>query len=290
MTDTAQELDVGVLAHLLWEYRRTVLIGALLGALLFGVVAFTSPPVFRASVVLTPARERNNGNMGALATEIGGLASLAGVDIAPGGSATVQSSAAVLESHHLAEEFIRRNGLLPDLTRASSKNKTLWHATDFFKKNVVTIVKDNRKGTTTVSIEWTDAAVAARWANGYVALANDLVRTRALEDSSRNIAYLNDQLAKTNDIELRRVMYNLVENETKTLMLANGRTEYAFEVVDPAVTPELKIGPHRLIMTIIGFIVGFSFASVIAFLVDRIRLHRQRRMLTLRANAVTAAL
>jgi len=71
-----------------------------------------------------------------------------------------------------------------------------------------------------VSIDNGDAVTAARWANGYVALANELVRSRALDDAKRNVAYLNEQIARTNEVELRRIMYNLVEDQTKTLMLA----------------------------------------------------------------------
>jgi len=273
--EDTDELDLAVLSRLLWRKRRLMAVGSLIGALLFGISAFTAQPWFRAQVVVTPARERNTGGAGALATELGGLASLAGVDVTAGGLGNMQTSAAVLESHHLVEEFIRRNGLLPELQRASSRNSTLWRATEFFKKGVLTIVKDQRKGVTTVTVQWTDPATTERWANGYVALANELIRNRALEEATHNIAYLNEQLAKTTDVELRKVMYNLIENETKTLMLANGRREYAFQVVDPAVAPELKAGPHRLLLTLIGFTIGFGLAAVTALIRERV--DRRRR-------------
>jgi uncharacterized protein involved in exopolysaccharide biosynthesis len=273
--DTSEDLDLAVLSRLLWRRRRLMAIGSLMGALLFGIWAFTAQPWFRAQVVVTPARERNTSGGSALASELGGLASLAGVDITPGAMGNMQTSAAVLDSRYLAEEFIRRNGLLPELQRASSRNKTLWWATDYFKKGVLTIVKDQRKGVTTVTFDWSDPATTARWANGYVALANELIRNHAIQDATRNIAYLNEQIAKTSDVDLRKVMYNLIESETRTLMLAKGRPEYAFQVVDPAVTPEFKAGPHRLTLTLIGLTVGFSFAAVIALIAERGGRHRR---------------
>jgi LPS O-antigen subunit length determinant protein (WzzB/FepE family) len=60
-------------------------------------------------------------------------------------------------------------------------------------------------------------------------------------------------------------MYNLIENETKTLMLANARSEYAFTLVDPAVTPEVRIRPRRTLMVLIGLLVGGLLGMVIAF-------------------------
>jgi hypothetical protein len=203
----------------------------------------------------------------------------------------MQTSAAILESRYLAEEFIKRNGLLSEMQRGSSKKLTLWRATDRFKKGVLAVVKDQRKGVTTVAIEWTDPATAARWANGYVALANELIRSRALQEATHNIAYLNEQLAKTTDVDLRKVMYNLIESETKTLMLANGRTEYAFQVVDPAVAPELKAGPHRLTLTLIGFTLGFGIAAVIALIAERVGRHRRgvSSALPARSSVITSS-
>jgi capsular polysaccharide biosynthesis protein len=117
--------------------------------------------------------------------------------------------------------------------------------------------------------------VAAQWANSYVALTNELLRTHALDESNRNIAYLNGQLAKTDSVDLRKVMYSLIENETKTLMVANGRMEYAFTVVDPATTPELKVGPHRLLNTLVGIMLGFVLGTVSAFALDRVAAIRE---------------
>jgi uncharacterized protein involved in exopolysaccharide biosynthesis len=286
-----EDLDLAVLSRLLWRKRRLMAVGSLIGALLFGIWAFTAQPWFRAQVVVTPTRERNTGGVGALATELGGLASLAGVDIAPGAMGNLQTSAAILESRYLAEEFIKRNGLLAEMQRESGRNLTLWRATDGFKKGVLTIVKDQRKGVTTVTINWSDPATTARWANEYVALANELIRNRAVQDATHNIAYLNEQLAKTTDVELRKVMYNLIENETKTLMLANGRPEYAFQVVDPAVAPELKAGPHRLILTMVGFTIGFGIAAVIALISERVGRHRRgvSSALQARSSVITSS-
>jgi len=235
-----------------------------------GLLAFTTKPYFRADVVVTEVREHGAGSLGALASQLGGLASIAGVNLGAGNSGTpAQESAAVMESHYLAEEFIKRNGLIPVLLKKSSKPPTLWLAAKELIENVLTIHKDPRKGTTTVGMQWTDPELAAKWANAYVALTNELLRTRALEESNRNIVYLNQELAKTDSVDLRRVMYSLIESETKNLMIANGRVEYAFTVVDPAVPPELKLGPHRLLNTLVGIMLGFALGVAIAWALNR---------------------
>ncbi len=259
----------------------------LLAGIATGIIAFTTKPYFQAEVLVTDVQQHGLGNLGSLANQLGGLASLAGVNFSPNGG-TGQQSAAVLESHHLAEEFIKRNALMPVLLEKSSKPPTLWLAVKKFTDGVLTIRKDQRKGVTTVVVVWTDPVIAAEWANAYVALANELIRKRALDEATRNIEYLNGQLAKTDSVDLRKAMYNLIENETKTLMVANGRQDYAFEVVDPAVPPELKLGPHRLLNTLIGLMVGFAFAAALAFVFDRLGLFRSESRRQSRAHQARA--
>jgi uncharacterized protein involved in exopolysaccharide biosynthesis len=223
-------------------------------------------PVYRAEVVITPVRATNAASgASALASQLGGLASL---NLTPT-SSEIQTSEAILASHRLAEEFIKRNRLEGELDRKTNGQPSLWSAVRRFKEQVLTIRKDSRNGVTTVAVEWTNPETVASWANGFVALANELVRTRVLNESTRNISYINSQIEQTNVLELRQVMYDIVESEMKTQMLANGRIEYAFQVVDPAVAPELRVRPRRTLMVSGGLLVGLLIGSVCALLIER---------------------
>lgn len=273
------ELDLVGFIRLLWRHKLIVSLACLLCGVIAVVVALVTKPTFRAQAVVTEARDREMGAGGALASELGGIASLAGVDVSDA-TGIGREATAVLNSYHLVEEFVKRNDLIPVLMRNAKKPPTLWLATKKFKEGVVLVHKDIRKGVTTVDVEWTDPVTAARWANGFVTLANELIRQRAIEEASRNIAYLNEQLARTTDVELRKVMYNLIENQTKTLMLANGRTEYAFTVVDAAVPPELKNRPHRTLMVLVGLAVGLTLGVAAAVIRARFERSRQRGLLS----------
>ncbi len=171
----------------------------------------------------------------------------------------------VIVTHgRLAEEFIKHHSLLDALFEDSREPPTLWLGVLRLRDGVLSIGEDRRRGTLIVAIEWADPKMAADWANEYVALANELIRTRAIDDSTRNIAYLNEQIERTNVMEVQRVMYNLIEAETKNLMLANVRLDYAFNVIDPAVPPELRISPRRKVMVLVGLALGFICGVVVA--------------------------
>jgi uncharacterized protein involved in exopolysaccharide biosynthesis len=258
------EVDLVTLWRVIWRYKMLVGSVAAVFALAAAVIAMLMTPIFRAEVVITDARESNSMGAGLLSGQLSGLASLAGVNLGAASGAE-RDARAVLKSRHLIEEFIERNSLLPVLLQKSRKPPTLWRAVNRFQSSVLSIREDLRQGVAVVGIEWTDPTTASSWANGFVALANDVMRTRALQQSQRNITYLNEQVAKTNVVELQRVMYSLIEGETKTLMVANGRIEYAFTVVDPAVPPEIRASPKRTVIVLIGLFLGLLFGAIAAF-------------------------
>jgi uncharacterized protein involved in exopolysaccharide biosynthesis len=269
------EFDFIDMCRVGWAYKYLIALVTLGCGLAAVILAFAATPSFHAETAVTPVSNRNSGGAGALGSQIGGLASLVGVNI---GSANGPSKEAegLLKSRMLCEEFVKRYDLRPILFRNAKKQPSLWFAVRQFQLGVLTIRDDKRSGLTIVSINWTDPVVAARWANQFVALANEMLRLRAMTEAQASIAYLNEQIAHTNVVEIQRVMYNLIENETKTLMLANVKPEYAFAVVDPAVPPEVRASPQRTLMVILGLAFGMVMGAVIAFARHGFNQHRMK--------------
>ena len=259
--DTDQ-VDVVAMLQVIWRYKYFIAIVAAACGLAAVALALTATHIYRAEIVVTEADEEAMGGLASLANQFGGLASAAGIRLEQAG--TGLEAQAVLHSRRLVEEFIKRNDLMTELRRIAGEPPTLWSAVNEFREQVLSIEDDDDRGTTTIAIKWTDPKLTANWANEFVALANHLIRTRALDESSKNIKYLNDQIAKTNVVEIQRVMYNLIENETKTHMLANAREEYAFTVVDPAVVPERRIWPRRTLMVLTGGVLGVILGVMLA--------------------------
>jgi uncharacterized protein involved in exopolysaccharide biosynthesis len=228
-------------------------------------IALATTPIFRAETVITAVR---NGALGGqLGGQLGGLAniaSLAGVNL-DSGSGADREAKAVLQSRSLVQEFISKNNLINVLIPHASKPPTMWLAVKAFKDGLLTIREDKRTGLVTIDVDWEDPAVAAKWANGFVALANERLRVRAIDEATRNIAFLNAQIPQTSVVEVQRAIYNLIESETKTLMLANVRVEFAFTVIDPAVPPERKYRPKRSLYVLFGLFMGLAIGVLAAY-------------------------
>ena len=128
-----------------------------------------------------------------------------------------------------------------------------------------------KTGLVVVAIDWRDRVEGARWVNALIAKANSFIAQRAGAEADRRIEYLNAELKKADQIELRQAIYALIEAEIKKRMLSRTRLEYAFRVLDPASPPPLSeyVRPLRILYAIGGFIFGALFAAFWASLRNR---------------------
>jgi uncharacterized protein involved in exopolysaccharide biosynthesis len=236
------------------------------------VIALLLPKKYQADIMLLPVTSQSGpsalGSVGNAVSQLGGVASLVGLSGLGGNSAKVEA-VATLQSESITERFIHDNDLLPILYKrrwdAAAKRwnvtnpdkvPTLWKGSRYFKEDVRTISDDNKTGLVLLSITWTDPRAAADWANALVRLTNAYLRDRAIEEADRNVAYLRAEIQGTSDVELRNVIYSLIQSEIKKQMIARGEVEYALKVIDPAVVPEKPSSPIKWLWILGGALVG----------------------------------
>jgi uncharacterized protein involved in exopolysaccharide biosynthesis len=257
------EINIVSFFWIVWDQKYLVIAISLFGGVIATIYALTATPMYRAQVVVTEVQDSAMGSAGSLMGQLGGLASVAGLSL--NGNGAKPERPAILASRGLVDAFVKRYKLAPLINGKSKLANSEWFAVERFRTGVLDRHEDKLKGTTTITIEWRDPVIAASWANDLVALANELLRNRAIEESTRNIEYLKKELAQTTAVEIQKAMYDLIEHETKSLMLAHGRLEYAFTIVDPAVPPELRFSPRRTLLVLSGLFVGGIVGSFIAW-------------------------
>jgi uncharacterized protein involved in exopolysaccharide biosynthesis len=265
--------------QILNDRRRFICIAAVVCGLVATGLAWIQDDKFEASTTLAFAM---NGSVGSkssgLTSQLGGLASLAGLSMAS--DSNKAEALAVLQSRVLTERFVTENGLMPILfadqwDSAAKRWKTngaapsAWKANELFEK-IREVSEDRRTGLITVSINWRDPVLCARWANGLVKMADDALRHQAVEDSTKHIEYLTQQAKATEVAQLRVAIFSVLESEIKNVMFANGPGNYALKVIDPAQVPERKVSPQRLVWTVAGVLVGF--VAAVAFVLMRANL------------------
>ena len=85
---------------------------------------------------------------------------------------------------------------------------------------------------------------------------NEQLREKAIADSQKRIGYLEKELAKTSLQDMRLILYNLLESEKQKAMLANVNEDFALEVIDPAVSPQIPEKPKRQLIIALGGVCG----------------------------------
>jgi LPS O-antigen subunit length determinant protein (WzzB/FepE family) len=245
---------------------RKVLGSAVVGAAVAALVSLLMPSVYRAQVLVAPVQQGGSSAASLLQGQVGGLAALAGIDLGGAGDSRKEAFAR-LASAGFARDFIVTNELLPDLfpERWDAESGKWRPGVDVpstadgvrrFTREVRSVAEDRKTGLVTLTVDWYEPELAERWANGSIDLANERLRVDAIAKSEQSIAFLNNELRKTDVLELRQAINRLIVAQLNNAMLASVQKDYAFRVVDAAVVPDRRFRPRRSVITVVGGLIG----------------------------------
>lgn len=280
------EIDLKELFIALWKGKWIIILVTVIFAVGGVLYALSEPNTYKAEAVLASANDSKSGGLAAMASQFGGLASLAGISLGGGGTDSKAMALATLQSRQFVNAFIHEYDLLvplmagekwsestdtllldPEIYDVQSKTwirevepgktpePTDWEAYKEFKKLiVVSESKDN--GLVTLSITHLSPTIAKQWVDWLVIDLNAWVKKQSLDEARRNISYLEEQIERTSISDMQSVFYQLIEEQTKNLMLAQVQDEFAFKIIDPAVVPEEKAGPKRALICVLAVLLG----------------------------------
>jgi uncharacterized protein involved in exopolysaccharide biosynthesis len=267
----------------LWQRRLWIGTSTLFFAGIFTVTAFFVTPIYRATALLVPAGADRKQQMGSLSSalgQLGGLASLAGLNVGSMDTET-EEALAVLRSREFTERFIAEKSLMPKLFSsrwnsaentwnvAAKKQPTPADAYKYVDRRVRHISRDVKTGLVTLQIDWKDREEAANWANAMVERINAEMRDRAITQADANIGYLTQELAKTTEVGTRDAINRLIEAQIRQRMVATVTQQYAFRVIDRAMAPDAKDreSPIKILYLLSGLGLGFAVGCFAALVV-----------------------
>ncbi|WP_104027619.1 Wzz/FepE/Etk N-terminal domain-containing protein [Vibrio jasicida] len=290
------EIDLSELFTALWKGKWVIIATTFVFAVGAVLYALSLPNIYKSDALLAPAESSNGGGLSKMAGQLGGLAALAGVNLGGGESSQTDLAVQVMKSRQFVEAFINKHDLLVPLMASKdwdlANNKlildeelynpntgewlrepngmrgaipTAQEAFEVFSKEVLDVSQDKDSGLYTISVKNYSPYVAQQWVNWLIEDINKVMRERTIAETSQNLAYLNTQLQKTAVTDMQSTFYKLIEEQTKSLMLAEVQEEFVFKVIDPAVIPELKDGPKRALISILGAFVGGILSVLIVF-------------------------
>lgn len=94
------------------------------------------------------------------------------------------------------------------------------------------------------------------------------MKNKDLNQSSRAIEYLYDQLTNDSYVAINKPISSMIESNLYTKMMASIDSEYFISIVDAPYVPEFKIAPIRWLICIIGTISGFIVSLILVLLIQ----------------------
>lgn len=287
------EIDLRELFATLWAGKWIIILITILFAAGGVAYALYKQDIYQANALLAPADGESGGRLGG---QLGSLASLAGVNIGEDASSNTVIAKEVLKSRKFLSDFIRRHKLEAPLMATKAWNSrqsewvynqeiynpetdkwgvgengkslqpTNWDLVKKIRESHLSISENEDNGMVTVSVKSLSPVAAKRWTEWLVNDINEHMRAQDIEEAEASINYLESKLDETNIAGMQQVFYQLIESETRTVMLANAQREYVFKTVDPAVVPQEESEPKRALIVTIAVMIGGTLGVFIALI------------------------
>lgn len=287
------EIDLRELFAAIWQGKW--IIAAVTSVFTVAAVfyALSLPNIYKSEALLAPVSEEAGLK---IPGQLGGLAALAGVNLGGlGGGDKTGLAMEIIKSREFLGRFIEKHDLYLPIMAAegwSRADNSLVIDSEKYDINTqqwvrkakppfepkpsvlevheallkkLAVSKDKATGMVKISLEHYSPYLAKAWVDELVKAINEEMRQRELTEAQRSIAYLNSQIEQTSIADVRTMLYSLIEEQTKTVMLANVRDEYVFKTVDRAVVAEKKAKPQRVLLILLVTALGFIISILIFF-------------------------
>ena len=285
-SDFEDEIDLQEIFYVLLEGKRIIISLTAFVSIIGVIYSLLLPNIYESKTMLVPVN--SSSGISSAFGGYNGLAGLAGISL-PSGGDEGNSAKAIQKISSLSffENNILPNIHLPDLMAVKSWNsKTNFVAFDesiydtnsnawirdysypqqqipsaqesfeVFKTEHLSLSEDKKSGFITLSIKHRSPFVAKQWVELVVNEVNAFYRQKDKSESEKAVSYLNQQISMTGLSEIKQVLAQLLQEETKKLTLIEANQYYVFDYIDPPAVMEKKSEPKRALICILGAILG----------------------------------
>ena len=292
--DRDDELSLIEIFKVLAKYKYLIIIFTLLSTSGAYYYTQTLPTVYKTEALMIPASGSGSGGNVSLSNRLGSISDMVGFSLGGGGSsagAEGDQALARLKTRSFLMNHIIEKNLKPVLYEDQwIKTEKQWvdkepsdrEASEFLQ-GMMDISMDPRDivGLVTLSLEWKNPInpnSIADIANNLVSSMNIHAKRRAIEQAKNSILFLEKELERTSILNSQIILYNLIEQQTAKVMMANVRDEFVFKVIDPAVIPSRAETKPVLIIIFIGAALGIFFGSFIAISINYFKEQSQQNL------------
>lgn len=263
---------------LIADFKKIILV-----SLVFCVISVfyaLSIPNQYASRVIVTSNMQDAKSMGAM-SNLGGLASLAGVSIGSSGELTPEVLYEMITSNSFLASFIEKYKLAPIIMAAENfdplsnefiykkkvydNTKNIWVREFKFPQNLkpsdIELVEKLKESLSasyarktkliTINFQSYSPFFAKELLEKLVIHFNLYVRKNDIDESESAITYIKQELSTSKFQEVNMTLQQIMEEQYKKLSLAKTRNEYAFRVIESPLLAAKKSEPKRAVICIV---------------------------------------
>lgn len=286
------EIDLRELWNVIWAGKIKIIAITMVFILASVLYAISLPNMYKSHMILAPAKSNSQSGLSALASQYGGLAAMAGINLGGGTNGRAEQTIQLVKSWPFIESFIEKYQLKPQIMAANGWNKktdelvydesiydikaklwtrevdidsgdkpepSSWETYKMFSE-MMAISYDLEQGLVNITVEFYSPSTAKEWVELLKKEINDFYQFKDMQEAKKNIKYLRDKIEQTNIKDMQAVFHNMIESQMQTLMLAEVSDEYLFKTIVPAKVAEEKSKPQRALICILGMIIGAFFS------------------------------
>ena len=257
-----EDIDLVKVLAILLQAKKVIASITIVAAGLAVVLSLLLPNVYKSEALLAPVSDASSLNM---SSQLSGLASLAGVNLGGKGQENSSLALEIVKSREFLGKFIEKHDLFVEIMATKGWNQDTnqlliddsayneqtkeWtrEVNPPFKpkpsiletyeglSELISVDEDKLTGMVKISVQHFSPFIAKQIVDELVKDLNEDMRQRDLVQAQRSIDYLSGKVSETNVGELKTLLYSLIEEQTKTLMLAHVRDEYVFKTQPNAI-------------------------------------------------------
>lgn len=270
-----KEISLGDIFEIFISKKKLIITLGVVGYLGGVTVSNFLEPIYTSEVTMISQL----GTQSSPSSGLSGLASMAGINLGnSSGDREGASALATLNSRTFLSAYINNNKLKPKLfPDLWDQNKKKWKndvpsdlgSVSSLKKMIT--LKKQESGILIYQINSYSAELSSELANSLIKSINNYVRQQAVEEAQKSILFLKKELSSTNLAGIQNTIYRQIEAQTKRMTLANARDQYAYKIIDRAVTSLSPSWPNKLQVSLLGLVIGIILGAMISLYSGLIR-------------------
>jgi len=299
LNNPEDSIDILEIIQILWKQKILISLITLFFAIFSIYIALSLPNKYQSSALIKVSEVNNQssgGGLSALASQYGGLASMAGVSIPSSGLDSGTYVTKIIKSRQFAKHLMSFEAIKLKLIAVSSYDagsnkiiydneiydvsRNIWvrEASGVFQSEptylevhetalkALEVDKDEETGLITISFEHLSPIFAQEIVSIVIREVNNVTREIKLRESKASLDYLKNALAAENNKDLRLSINSLISKQLSENMIASVKDDYLVSTIDPPIVPVYKSSPNRaricILITLLGMILSIVFALI----------------------------